>query len=100
VPRELKQLRSSQPLHAFLGFTALICWSESGTQWDGFRHFAHIPSKTFYNGTKGIDIAGPKTDDNKCGIHHWAQHGIVGRGVLIDYWSYANEKGIIYGVPP
>jgi hypothetical protein len=23
--------------------------TQSGTQWDGFRHFAHIPSGTFYN---------------------------------------------------
>jgi len=72
--------------------------TQSGTQWDGFRHFAHIASQSFYNGTKGSDIAGPKKDANKCGIHHWAEHGIVGRGVLIDYWGYANEKGIAYGM--
>jgi len=24
--------------------------TQSGTQWDGFRHFAHIPSGSFYNG--------------------------------------------------
>ena len=36
-------------------------------------------------------------DPQKCGIHHWAEHGIVGRGILIDYWTYANENGIVYG---
>jgi len=47
-------------------------------------------------GTKGEDIKGPEKN-GKCGIHHWAQHGIAGRGVLIDYWTYANEKGMPYG---
>jgi len=73
--------------------------TQSGTQWDGFRHIAHFPTETFYNGTKGKDIEGMTTEDkNKCGIHHWAEHGIAGRGVLIDYWSYANEHGIVYGM--
>lgn len=71
--------------------------TQSGTQWDGFRHIAHMPTQTFYNGTKAKDIEGPEKDPHKCGIHHWAEHGIVGRGILIDYWGYAKEKGIIYG---
>jgi hypothetical protein len=71
--------------------------TQSGTQWDGFRHMAHFPSQKFYNGTTGKDVTGPEADPNKCGIQHWARHGIAGRGVLIDYWSYAKEKGIIYG---
>jgi hypothetical protein len=49
------------------------------------------------SGTKGEDIEGP-AKNGRCGIHHWAQHGIAGRGVLIDYWTYANEKGIAYGM--
>jgi len=70
--------------------------TQSGTQWDGFRHIAHMPTKQFYNGTKAKDIEGPEKDNNKCGIHHWAEHGIAGRGILIDYWSYAKENGIVY----
>ncbi|TVY47917.1 hypothetical protein LOCC1_G001623 [Lachnellula occidentalis] len=69
--------------------------TQSGTQWDGLRHMAHLSTKTFYNGTKGEDIMGPEKNGN-CGIHHWAQHGIAGRGVLIDYWTYATEKGMLY----
>lgn len=65
------------------------CNTQSGSQWDGFRHFAHIPSKTFYNGVTGRDIVGPEAN-NRCGIHVWAEHGFAGRGVLIDYWSFAN----------
>ena len=71
--------------------------TQSGTQWDGFRHIAHLPSQMFYNGTTGKDIEGPEANPQACGIHHWAEHGIAGRGILIDYWTYAKEKGIIYG---
>ena len=63
----------------------------------GFRHIAHYPSKTFYNGTMAKDIVGPEADPQKCGIHHWAEHGIAGRGILIDYWGYAQKNGILYG---
>lgn len=71
--------------------------TQSGTQWDGFRHFAHISTETFYNGVKGTDISGP--DANlKDSIHHWANHGIAGRGILLDYRGYARKRGIEYGM--
>lgn len=69
--------------------------TQSGTQWDGFRHFAHIPTGSFYNGTKGSDIVGPAAN-HKCSIHHWAEHGVAGRGILLDYRGYAHKKGINY----
>ncbi|EZF26747.1 hypothetical protein H103_01256 [Trichophyton rubrum CBS 288.86] len=69
--------------------------TQCGTQWDGFRHFAHLASAKFYNGIKGEDIVGPNAN-NKCSIHHWAEHGIAGRGVLLDYRSYAKANGIDY----
>jgi len=70
--------------------------TQSGSQWDGFRHFAHVASGgTFYNNTHGEDIIGERAN-HKCSIHHWAEHGIAGRGVLLDYRSYANKKGIKY----
>lgn len=69
--------------------------TQSGTQFDGFRHFAHFPSGTFYNNTKGSDIVGPNAN-HKCSIHHWAVHGIAGRGILLDYRGYAHKKGINY----
>ncbi|MCJ1373311.1 hypothetical protein MMC20_004539 [Loxospora ochrophaea] len=67
----------------------------SGTQWDGFRHFAHMSSQTFYNNTKAADIIGPHANE-KCSIHHWSNHGVAGRGVLLDYRSWASKKGIHY----
>ena len=36
------------------------------------------------------------TTTKKVGIGAWAQNGIVGRGVLIDYWSYAQKHGKTY----
>ncbi|KAL9081405.1 MAG: hypothetical protein Q9157_000124 [Trypethelium eluteriae] len=69
--------------------------TQSGTQWDGFRHFAHMSTQSFYNNTKGADILGPKANA-KCSIHHWAEHGIAGRGILLDYRGYATKKGIAY----
>jgi len=69
--------------------------TQSGTQWDGFRHFAHVGTKQFYNGTKGSDVVGPEAN-LKCSIHHWAEHGIAGRGVLLDYRGYAEANGIQY----
>lgn len=69
--------------------------TQSGTQWDGFRHFAHLQSASFYNGAKGSDILGPAAN-LKCSMHHWAEHGIAGRGVLLDYRGYAEAKGIQY----
>jgi hypothetical protein len=45
--------------------------------------------------TKDADIVGPAAN-HKCSIHHWAEHGIAGRGVLLDYRGYAHRKGINY----
>ncbi|CEO58827.1 hypothetical protein PMG11_03529 [Penicillium brasilianum] len=67
------------------------CYSlntQSGTQWDGFRHFSHIPTKLFYNKATSKDFFG-ETPNLRCSIHHWAEHGIAGRGVLLDYRHYA-----------
>ncbi|KAL2701653.1 hypothetical protein AAEP93_005951 [Penicillium crustosum] len=68
---------------------------QSGTQWDGFRHFAHIDSQCFYNGAKGSDFVG-ETANHRCSIHHWATHGIAGRGILLDYHHYAKTHNKPY----
>ncbi|KAJ5883757.1 uncharacterized protein N7473_010643 [Penicillium subrubescens] len=67
------------------------CYSlntQSGTQWDGFRHFSHIPTKLFYNKATSKDFFG-ENPNLRCSIHHWADHGIAGRGILLDYRHYA-----------
>ena len=52
-----------------------------------------MPTQTFYNNTHGEDIIGPKAN-HKCSVHHWSDHGIAGRGILLDYRSYADKKGL------
>lgn len=32
----------------------------------------------------------------RCSIHHWADHGIAGRGVLLDYYHYAHTHNKPY----
>lgn len=60
---------------------------------------AHIKSGHFYNGATGAHIDGAEANKHRCSIHHWSDHGIGGRGVLLDYWTYAQENGIKYGEP-
>jgi len=69
--------------------------TQSGTQWDGFRHIAWIPTNTFYNNTHSSDIIGPAAN-HKCSVHHWANHGIAGRGILLDYKAYCDKKGVAF----
>ncbi|RDW64579.1 hypothetical protein BP6252_10230 [Coleophoma cylindrospora] len=69
--------------------------TQSGTQWDGFRHASHISTATFYNGAKVADFVGPSSNE-KCSIHFWRDNGFTGRGVLLDYRSYAESKGFNY----
>ncbi|KAI1408272.1 hypothetical protein F5Y13DRAFT_204968 [Hypoxylon sp. FL1857] len=66
---------------------------QSTSQWDGFRHFAHVPSGYFYNKTTPEDISGANVS-TKCGIQAWATRGIAGRGILLDYARYAEAKNI------
>lgn len=42
---------------------------------------------------KASDFQGPNAS-SKCGIHSWAQHGVVARGVLLDFASYAEIHDI------
>ncbi|KAL9006896.1 MAG: hypothetical protein Q9188_000351 [Gyalolechia gomerana] len=70
--------------------------TQSGTQWDGFRHVSNLATGTFYNNTHAADIIGPEAN-LKDSVHHWNGHGgLVGRGVLLDYRAYADKKGVQY----
>jgi hypothetical protein len=60
--------------------------TQSGSQWDGFRHCAHFSSGKFYNGITAAEIVGPEAN-SRIGVGCWAERGIVGRGVLLDYWG-------------
>ncbi|KAI0628853.1 hypothetical protein C8Q77DRAFT_343562 [Trametes polyzona] len=83
--------------------------TQSGSQWDGLKHFGLLKHGLFYQGTPAnffqnghITIPDPTNVDPeliKFGIHNWAQHGICGRGVLLDmvkFYSDANDGRLPY----
>ncbi|EXJ56824.1 hypothetical protein A1O7_07168 [Cladophialophora yegresii CBS 114405] len=70
--------------------------TQSGSQWDGLRHWAHQPTGLFYNGVTAEEITGPNATGRN-GIDQWSKRGgVVGRGVLLDYFSWAQERAISY----
>ncbi|KAL5421411.1 hypothetical protein PMIN04_005572 [Paraphaeosphaeria minitans] len=67
--------------------------TQTSTQWDGLRHWGFDDGR-FYNGFTQKEIIENKTP--RLGIQAWAKHGFVGRGVLIDFVSYAAKNNIEY----
>ncbi|ODV92514.1 hypothetical protein CANCADRAFT_1108 [Tortispora caseinolytica NRRL Y-17796] len=65
---------------------------QSGSQFDGFRHFAYVSRQIFYNNLKLEEVE----TTSRCGIQAIAQHGIAGRGVLLDFVAYAKDNSIDY----
>lgn len=63
---------------------------QASTQWDGLRHVA-APRLGYYGG-RDAGQAGP--DGADLGINVWAEHGLVGRGVLADVARYAAAAGL------
>jgi hypothetical protein len=62
--------------------------TQSSSQWDGFRHIGH-EEHGHYGGVP----------DEEHGVHHWAERGIVGRGVLadVDRWRTAQGRPLEHG---
>ncbi|KAK9449887.1 uncharacterized protein V1518DRAFT_414979 [Limtongia smithiae] len=79
--------------HALIHDDTIIMNVQSGSQFDGFRHFGHIPMQVMYNGLTRDEIVGPNKS-TRCGMQAAAHHGIVGRGVLIDFAAWAEKEGI------
>ena len=52
---------------------------QGSTQWDALNH-VRCREHGFWGGRTQDPTEGP----NGLGIHHWAEHGIAGRGILID----------------
>ncbi|KAG6872691.1 hypothetical protein C0995_007573 [Termitomyces sp. Mi166 len=99
--------------------------TQSGTQWDGLRHYGVVEHGVYYNkslliilmsfsviltlppfpSTPGLSLSVgvvPMPDPNaidpsetKLGIQNWADHGICGRGVLLDLVRYQTKGGTI-----
>ncbi|KAI1806855.1 hypothetical protein F4811DRAFT_550355 [Daldinia bambusicola] len=81
---------------------------QQSSQWDGLRHWSakhpgpptdqrkqeQEPERVFYGGTTKAEILDRSSD--RIGTQHWAREGIAGRGVLVDYASWAAGKDIGY----
>lgn len=61
---------------------------QGSSQWDGLRHVRYREFG-YWGGLQDEDIDGR----GLLGIERWAQHGIVGRGVLIDAVRYYEQQG-------
>lgn len=66
-----------------------LFYLQSGSQIDGLRHFRH-PVHGFYNGAPDSSIA---IGNPRLGVNRVADHGIVGRGVLIDVERFLTRSG-------
>ncbi|MCP9951966.1 cyclase family protein [Actinomadura madurae] len=64
-------------------------YPQASTQLDGFRHIGH-PEFGFYNGADP-DRFQPR--DPFLGINRFVEHGIVGRGVLVDVDRFRRAQG-------
>ncbi|KAG6840499.1 hypothetical protein C0991_006329 [Blastosporella zonata] len=77
--------------------------SQSGTQWDGMKHFGILREGVYYKGIPADSlplgrhpIPDPLNIDPKLsqlGIQNWAKHGICGRGVLLDLVRFYTDGG-------
>lgn len=70
--------------------------TQSSSQWDGLRHFAYQKEQMFYNGVTLNEIHRSNHQDSVNGIHAWAEKGIVGRGVLLDFHNWRLANNIAY----
>jgi kynurenine formamidase len=61
---------------------------QGSSQWDGLRHVRYREFG-YWGGLQDEDVDG----QGRLGIEQWAQHGIVGRGVLIDAARYYEQNG-------
>jgi hypothetical protein len=61
---------------------------QCSSQWDGLRHVGSGPDG-WYGGWPGQ----PDADPEPLGIHHWAERGIIGRGVLVDLAASRADTG-------
>ncbi|KAB8233867.1 cyclase family protein [Aspergillus alliaceus] len=70
--------------------------TQSSSQWDSLCHFQHLPSGLSYNGSKPT-VEALERNDTLPTLNHWhTRGGLTGRGVLIDFKTYAAAKGIEY----
>ncbi|KAM5385420.1 hypothetical protein ACJZ2D_001061 [Fusarium nematophilum] len=74
--------------------------TQGSSQWDSLCHFQHQDSGLAYNGADPSReaLSAESTSSNAMPtLDHWHPRGcIAGRGVLLDYAAYADEKGVAF----
>jgi kynurenine formamidase len=71
-------------------------YPQSSTQWDSFRHVRARQFGFFTGYTGSFDDDGR----DRLGIDHWAEQGIVGRGILLDFGHlFSSEKAAGHADP-
>ncbi|KAI9369507.1 hypothetical protein BJX61DRAFT_145916 [Aspergillus egyptiacus] len=65
--------------------------TQTSTQWDGFRHYGNQTHGCYFNGHNLDDLKNTRV----LGIDAWSSNGgIIGRGILIDYATWAQKNSI------
>ncbi|KAL2863294.1 uncharacterized protein BJX67DRAFT_262222 [Aspergillus lucknowensis] len=65
--------------------------TQTSTQWDGFRHYGNQTHGCYFNGHSLDELK----ESRVLGIDAWSNNGgIVGRGLLIDYATWATKNTI------
>ncbi|KAL4804909.1 hypothetical protein BDV18DRAFT_22812 [Aspergillus unguis] len=65
--------------------------TQTSTQWDGFRHYGNQTHGFYFNGHSLDELK----ESRVIGIDAWSNTGgVTGRGILIDYASYAQRNNI------
>ncbi|KAK4620727.1 uncharacterized protein CLAFUR5_10742 [Fulvia fulva] len=87
VARAASEIRTGTRINLDWPIACPSSAGKSSSQWDGVRHFGYQKEGVLYNGVTMDEIHGrngvEKTDN--LGIGAWAEKGIVGRGILLDY---------------
>ncbi|KAI5456069.1 hypothetical protein BGZ63DRAFT_409452 [Mariannaea sp. PMI_226] len=68
--------------------------TQGSSHWDGLRHYPYQATLSYYNGVTQNDISGPNSS-YKLGIQNVAAKTITGRGVLLDWFLWAQKKNIM-----
>lgn len=63
-------------------------YPQGSTQWDGLRHVRAREFGYFGGHTEDFESA-----EGPLGIEHFAEHGVVGRGVLLDLAGFRDQTG-------
>ncbi|KAJ7753425.1 putative cyclase-domain-containing protein [Mycena maculata] len=105
IPPEIKMFQKMKDGHKYSRDDEIHINTQSGTQWDGLRHFPIVEHEMFYNNTpasalpQGLHpIPDPQQIDPahaRIGMQNWANHGICGRGVLLDLVKFLSNDGIL-----